>query len=104
MPGTITGIVRIRACSRNPAVSVQRGSRYQRRDRASAGSRWPDQRIPKHSLTSAKRLASAHARVLARHRIQGELVLLGYTIAASTVWEILHAAGVDPAPRRAGTT
>jgi putative transposase len=35
-------------------------------------------------------------------RIQGELARLGYTVAASTVWEILHAAGVDPAPRRAG--
>ncbi|MDL4821078.1 helix-turn-helix domain-containing protein [Actinomadura opuntiae] len=35
-------------------------------------------------------------------RIQGELTRLGYAIAASTVWEILHAAGIDPAPRRAG--
>ena len=35
-------------------------------------------------------------------RIQGELAQLGYPIAASTVWEILHAAGIDPAPRRAG--
>jgi hypothetical protein len=31
-------------------------------------------------------------------RIQGELARLGYAIAASTVWEILHAAGIDPAP------
>lgn len=37
-------------------------------------------------------------------RIQGELARLGYTVAASTVWEILHAAGVDPAPRRGGPT
>ncbi|MFC7592223.1 integrase core domain-containing protein [Nonomuraea antimicrobica] len=37
-------------------------------------------------------------------RIQGELARLGYPIAASTVWEILHAAGIDPAPRRAGPT
>ncbi|GAA3616331.1 hypothetical protein GCM10022419_122050 [Nonomuraea rosea] len=37
-------------------------------------------------------------------RIQGELARLGYPIAASTVWEILHAAGIDPAPRPAGPT
>jgi putative transposase len=37
-------------------------------------------------------------------RIQGELVKLGIAVAPSTVWEILHAAGVDPAPRRAGPT
>jgi putative transposase len=37
-------------------------------------------------------------------RIQGELARLGNAIAASTVWEILHAAGIDPAPRRAGPT
>jgi putative transposase len=37
-------------------------------------------------------------------RIHGELVKLGVTIAPSTVWEILHAAGIDPAPRRSGPT
>jgi hypothetical protein len=33
-------------------------------------------------------------------RVQGELVRLGHRIAASTVWQILHDAGLDPAPRR----
>jgi hypothetical protein len=37
-----------------------------------------------------------------RERIAGELVKLGGRIAKSTVWRILHDAGVDPAPRRSG--
>jgi putative transposase len=37
-------------------------------------------------------------------RIHGELTKLGVTIAQSTVWEILRAAGIDPAPHRAGPT
>jgi hypothetical protein len=37
-------------------------------------------------------------------RIHGELTGLGYTLAPSTVWQILKDAGIDPAPRRAGQT
>jgi putative transposase len=37
-------------------------------------------------------------------RIHGELTKLGATVAPSTVWEILRAAGIDPAPRRSGPT
>jgi transposase len=37
-------------------------------------------------------------------RIHGELTKLGITVASSTVWKILHAAGIDPAPRRSGPT
>jgi putative transposase len=37
-------------------------------------------------------------------RIHGELAKLGLTIAPSTVYEILRATGVDPAPRRDGPT
>jgi transposase InsO family protein len=37
-------------------------------------------------------------------RVHGELIKLGVTVAPSTVYEILRAAGIDPAPRRAGPT
>jgi putative transposase len=37
-------------------------------------------------------------------RLHGELLVLGVRVAASTVWEILHEAGVDPTPDRASTT
>ena len=37
-------------------------------------------------------------------RIHGELAKLGLTIAPSTIYEILRAAGIDPAPRRDGPT
>ena len=37
-------------------------------------------------------------------RIHGELTKLGVRVAPSTVWEILRAAGIDPAPRRSGPT
>ena len=37
-------------------------------------------------------------------RIHGELTGLGHTIAASTVWQILNDAGIDPTPERSGKT
>jgi len=37
-------------------------------------------------------------------RVHGELLTLGVKVAASTVWEILREAGIDPAPDRSATT
>jgi len=37
-------------------------------------------------------------------RIHGELAILGIKVAASTVWQILKDAGIDPAPQRSTTT
>jgi hypothetical protein len=37
-------------------------------------------------------------------RIHGELLVLGIKTAASTVWEILQQAGIDPAPERTTAT
>jgi putative transposase len=37
-------------------------------------------------------------------RVHGELLVLGVKVAASTVWEILQDAGVDPAPDRTSST
>ena len=72
--------------------------------------RWTYQhRAPGRPRTSAtiRRLALEMARdnpTWGYRRISGELTGLGYKIAPSTIWGMLRAAGIDPAPQRAAGT
>jgi putative transposase len=81
--------------------------------------RWHRRRVARH-WTQAKRPpgrppTSAELRRLVLRlanenptwgyrRIHGELMRLGHSITASTVWQILKAAGANPAPERASVT
>jgi putative transposase len=77
--------------------------------RALIARRWTYPRSPGRPSVAAEirrlvlRLAAENA-TWGYRRIHGELVGLGYQVSASTVWKILHCAGVDPAPRRNGPT
>ena len=59
--------------------------------------------VPERVARLTVRLAKENP-LWGHRRIHGELMKLGVTVAPSTVWEILRAAGIDPAPRRAGPT
>jgi hypothetical protein len=70
-----------------------------------SGHRPPSGRPPTHAAIKKLVLQLANENPRWGHRgIHGELARLGHRIGASTVCEILHAAGIDPAPRRAGPT
>ena len=49
-------------------------------------------------------IKAQHFRGWGYRRIHGELAGLGVGVSASTVWEIMKKAGIDPAPRRSGPT
>jgi putative transposase len=59
--------------------------------------------IPAGVRALAVRLATENS-TWGYRRIHGELAGLGYQIGASTVWKILHSAGIDPSSRREGST
>lgn len=57
-------------------------------------------------IAEIRHLAIAMAKENPRwgyRRIHGELSRLGLRVAASTVWKILRAAGIDPTPNRTGS-
>jgi len=63
--------------------------------------------LDRHLLAAIRKLVIRMATenpAWGHRRVQGDLVRLGHPIAASTVWQILHAAGIDPVPRRTGPT
>jgi hypothetical protein len=57
--------------------------------------------IPAGLRALAVRLATENP-IWGYRRIHGELTGLGYQIGASTIWKVLHSAGIDPSTRRAG--
>ena len=67
------------------------------------------QRPPGRSSTSAE-LCRLTLRLAAENPtwgyrgVHGELLGLGHTIAASTIWQILNNAGIEPAPTRSNVT
>jgi putative transposase len=107
----LAALSRLMSRCRWPEVFAVTPARILRWHRDLVARKWDytDRRRPGRPSTgtSVKALVVRMARenpAWGHRRIQGELARLGHAIAASTVWEILRAAGIDPTPRRAGLT
>jgi hypothetical protein len=72
--------------------------------------RWTHERRPQGRPALPAQLRQLVLKLAAENaswgykRIHGELVGLGFDLSASTVWNILRAAGIDPAARRVGAS
>src|ERR1022692_109208 len=64
----------------------------------------PGRPAPRQSIRALVRRLARENPGWGYRRIHGELAGLGIKVAASTVWEILRASGIDPGPRRTGPT
>jgi putative transposase len=60
--------------------------------------------VTRHSIRAPVRRLARENPAWGYRRIHGELAGLGVNVAASTVWEILKASGIDPGRRRTGPT
>jgi hypothetical protein len=113
---SLTVLARREASKDDPPPPVGRGIRGDPGDLArltpSAGRAQMGLLQPTAPRTAAHGSRDAEARDphrdrqsdVGHRRVRGELVRLSHQIAASTVWQILHDAGIDPAPGRSGPT
>ena len=87
-----------------PATLLGRHRRLVARKWDSTGRRGPRAAVTAAAIRKLVIRVAAENPTWGHRRVQGELVRLGHPIAASTVWQILHDAGIDPAPRPTGPT
>jgi hypothetical protein len=95
---------RLRRLVRPDTVLRRHRNLVARRHTAASRRKRPDRPRTVHSVRSpVLRLARENPNWGYR-RLHGELLVLGVNVAASTVWEILGDAGIDPAPERSSST
>ncbi|MFG2045717.1 helix-turn-helix domain-containing protein [Dactylosporangium sp. NPDC048998] len=75
-----------------------------RRHAAQSRPKRPDRPRTVHSIRALVLRLARENPDWGYRRLHGELLVLGIKVAASTVWEILREAGIDPAPERACST